>query len=523
MINDGSNSRSFRVGKREVGGSAPVFIVAELSANHGQNRDVALKTIEAAAKAGADAIKLQTYTPDTLTLRSDAPLFVVKVKNEWAGRTLHDLYAEAMTPWEWHAELFAAAHAHGLECFSTPFDHTAVAFLETLNAPCHKVASFELNDLPLVETIARTGKPMILSTGMASLADIEAALTTCRSAGNDNLALLRCVSSYPARPETMDLRSLDVLRSLGVVLGLSDHTLDPTVAIASVALGVKVIEKHFIMDRSIGGPDAFFSLDPEQFREMVRAVRSTEAALGKPRFGPSDDEKASTAFRRSLFVSSAVRKGEALTASNVRSVRPANGLHPRHLPEVLGRVATRDLDAATPLAWEMVGGRVDVPEVTLRPATRDDGPLLLSWRNDAETRAMSLVTSPVTEEQHAAFLARSIDAADRRLFVAENDERAPVGTVRLDTRPMNTQEVSLTVAPSARRRGFAGALLRAAEGEARKLGAARMTAVLRADNVPSRRAFEVAGYHGFAEDTGAKGERLIRCERRLAPYDGASA
>jgi pseudaminic acid synthase len=515
--------KSFRIGSRVVGGDAPVFIIAELSANHGQNRDVALRTIEAAAKVGADAIKLQTYTPDTLTLKSDAPLFVVKVKNEWAGRTLYDLYAEAMTPWEWHAELFAAAREHGLECFSTPFDHTAVAFLETLKAPCHKVASFELNDLPLVEAIARTGKPMILSTGMASLADIEAALSTCRSAGNDNLALLRCVSSYPARPETMDLRSLDVLRSLGVVLGLSDHTVDITVPVAAVALGVKVIEKHFIMDRSIGGPDAFFSLDPAQFREMVRAVRSTEAALGKPRFGPSDDERASTAFRRSLFVSGNVRKGETLTSANVRSVRPVNGLHPRHLPEVLGRRATRDLEAATPLAWNMIGERPEVPALTLRLATGDDGPLLLAWRNDEETRAMSLTTTPVTEEQHAAFLARSIGAADRKLFVAEEPAtKKPVGTLRLDSsehdRDRGTLEVSLTVAPGDRGRGYGQALLLACEEEARKLGAIRLVAVLRADNLPSRKAFEAAGYYGFTNEVAEGGARLVHCERRLVAF-----
>ncbi len=508
---------SFRVGQREVGGDAPVFIVAELSANHGQQRDLALRTIEAAKAAGADAIKLQTYTPDTLTLRSDAPPFVVRVKNEWAGRTLHDLYAEAMTPWEWHADLFAAAKAHGLECFSTPFDVTAVAFLETLGAPCHKVASFELNDLPLVETIARTGKPMILSTGMASLADIEAALVTCRSAGNDQLSLLRCVSSYPARPETMDLRSLDILKSLGVVVGLSDHTLDTTVAVASVALGVKIIEKHFIMDRSIGGPDAFFSLDPHQFKEMVRAVRATEAAIGKPRFGPSDDERASTAFRRSLFVSTPVKKGDVLTAANVRSVRPANGMHPRHLPEVLGRLATRDIDAATPLSWDLVGSRLEAATIKLRPATKDDANVLLEWRNDETTRAMSLTSQVVTSEEHVAFLAKALGSSERRIYIAEREGRT-IGTIRLDLHPASTFEVSLTVAPKERGKGYAHSLLREAEAEAVRLGAIRLIAVLRPENVPSRRAFEDAGYHGFVEIVTDRSARLVRCERRLAPY-----
>ena len=222
-----------RIGAREVGDGAPVYLVAELSANHGQDKAIALKTIEAAAAAGADAIKLQTYTPDTLTLNSSAPAFVVKTKNEWAGRTLHDLYKEAMTPWEWHADLKACAESLGMACFSTPFDATAVEFLEGLGVPAHKVASFELNDLPLVERMARTGKPMIISTGMASLADIEAAVQVCREAGNEQLVLLRCVSAYPAKPESMALSSYAILKGFGTIVGLSDHTRDHTVAIAS--------------------------------------------------------------------------------------------------------------------------------------------------------------------------------------------------------------------------------------------------------------------------------------------------
>lgn len=508
--------RTFKIGNRWIGGETPVFIVAELSANHAQRRDVALRTIDAAADAGADAIKLQTYTPDTLTLRSDAPPFVVRSKNEWAGRTLHDLYAEAMTPWEWHRDLFEAARARGLECFSTPFDPTAVAFLETLGAPCHKVASFEIVDLPLVDAIARTGKPVILSSGMASLADIEAALATCRQAGNDDLALLRCVSSYPARPETMGLRSMDVLRSLDVVLGLSDHTRDATVAIASVALGAKVIEKHFIVDRGVGGPDAFFSLEPDEFRAMVQAVRSTEAALGRPRFGPSEDEQASTAFRRSLFVSEPVRRGETFTSKNVRSVRPAHGLHPRHLPTVLGRVATCDIDAATPLAWEMVGPARETTSVSLRRATQADAGLLLEWRNDPLTRSMSITSDEVPPEQHRAYISRSLDARDRWLFVAEHDGR-PVGTGRLDREAPGTLEVSITVAPSERGKGHAVAILRALEAEAQRMRELQLVARLRPENVVSRRAFEAAGYQSFVRDDSAE-VALLRCERRVAPY-----
>lgn len=511
--------KTFKIGDREIGGDAPVFIVAELSANHGHRKDIALRTIDAAAECGADAIKLQTYTPETITLNSSAPPFVVKSKNEWSGRTLHDLYAEAMTPWEWHAELIAHANARGLACFSTPFDPTAVAFLETLGVPCHKVASFELNDLPLVETIARTGKPMILSTGMATLPEIEAAIMTCREAGNDQLAVLRCVSSYPARPETMDLSSYEVLRGLDVVLGLSDHTRDDTVAIASVALGAKLIEKHFILDRSVGGPDAFFSLEPSELKELVRAVRSASAAMGRPRFGPGEDEVANTAFRRSLFVTATVKRGETLTASNVRSVRPSHGLHPRHLGDVLGKVATRDLEAATPLAWDMVGPERAAPAVTLRHAHADDAAMLLGWRNDPQTRESSISNEPVTMQQHEAFLARSLAASDRWLFVGEAGK--PIGTVRLDADGVAAMEVSLTVAPDERGKGYSVALLRAVEAEAANRGAVRLVAVLRPENVQSRRAFEAAGYHGFvAHERG--GIALVKCERRIAPYRGKS-
>lgn len=505
---------SFTIGPHTIGGDAPVFLIAELSANHGQDKDVALRTIEAAARAGAHAIKLQTYTPDTLTLASDAPPFVVRTANAWAGRTLHDLYREAMTPWAWHAELKACAEALGLVLFSTPFDPTAVQYLEALGVPCHKIASFELNDLPLVEHVARTGKPMILSTGMASLGDIEAALAVCRGAGNDRLALLRCVSSYPARPEAMDLASYAVLAGFGAVVGLSDHTRDHTVAVASVALGAKLIEKHFILRRDVGGPDAFFSLEPDEFAAMARAVRDAERALGRPRFGPGPDELASTAFRRSLFVARDVRAGQVLTADDVRSVRPSAGLHPRHLPAVLGRVAARDVAAATPLAWDMVGAPPP-PRVALRPATVDDAARLLAWRNDPETRARSLDGEVVAPAAHEAWLARALASPTRAVLVAE-EGGAPVGTVRLDDGAHGALEVSLTVAPEARGRGLGAALLRAAEDAARARGGVRLTATIKHDNAASILAFKRAGYYAFAEAAGRPG--LLVCERRLVPY-----
>jgi len=506
----------FEIAGKRVGDGAPVYFIAELSANHGQSLDKALQTVEAAAKAGADAIKLQTYTPDTLTLKSDAPPFVVKTKNAWAGRTLHDLYQEAMTPWEWHPTLVEAAARHGLACFSTPFDATATHFLESLHVPAYKIASFELTDLPLVETVARRGKPVIMSTGMASLADIEAALRTCLAAGNSRIAVLRCVSAYPADPASMDLRSLELLRQLGVVLGLSDHTRDNVAALTAVSLGARLIEKHFIVDRSWGGPDSFFSLQPDEFRRLVDDVRTCEAALGKPRFGPSVEELGSLAFRRSLFVARDVAAGEVLTCDNVRSVRPSVGLAPKHLPDVLGRVAARALKAAEPLRWDMIGERPARPELTLRPAVQADAGLLLRWRNDPETRASSHTTGVVTEAEHARWLEQSLASPARRLVIAQA-EGCPVGQLRLDLEAGALAEVSITVAPDARGRGLAAAMLNALAEPALAAGLTTLRAEINTGNARSLSAFKRAGYHGFAT-VQRGGVALWVCERRLAPY-----
>lgn len=506
----------FEIEGKRIGDDAPVYFIAELSANHGQSLEKALRAVESAAKAGADAIKLQTYTPDTLTLKSDAPPFVVKTSNAWAGRTLHDLYAEAMTPWEWHGALMDAAKSFGLACFSTPFDATATHFLAALQVPAYKVASFEVTDLPLVETVARRGKPVIMSSGMASLAEIEAAIDTCRSAGNTQLALLRCVSAYPADPKSMDLRSLDLLRHLGVVLGLSDHTRDNVAALTAVSLGAKLIEKHFIVDRSWGGPDAFFSLEPDEFRRLVADVRTCESALGRPRFGPSREELGSLAFRRSLFVARDVPAGKVLTCDDVRSVRPSQGLLPKHLPEVLGRVAARALKAAEPLSWSMVGGPPGDPPVRLRPASHDDSRVLLEWRNDAQTREASWSTAPVAVAEHAAWIERTLASSSRRLLIAEVDGR-PVGQVRLDLDGDGLAEISLTVAPEVRGKSLAAPMLRAADAVALSWGITSLRAQIKASNERSLRAFKAAGYYGFATVQRAEGPTWI-CERRVAPY-----
>jgi len=301
-------------------------------------------------------VKLQTYTPDTLTIVSDKPFFRIGAGTAWAGRTLHDLYSEAATPWEWHEPLQRAARDLRLDLFSSPFDDSAVDFLERLDMPAYKIASFELVDHALIRRAARTEKPLILSTGMATEAEIDEAVTAAREGGARSLALLKCVSAYPSPPEHMNLRTIPHLAGrFGVPVGLSDHTLEPAVPVAAVALGACIIEKHRTLDRRAGGPDAGFSLEPAEFRAMVRSVRVAERALGTVRYGTTAAETASTVFRRSLFVVRDVEAGTILTAADVRAIRPGYGLPPKHLAEVLGRPAARDLERGTPLDWADVG------------------------------------------------------------------------------------------------------------------------------------------------------------------------
>jgi pseudaminic acid synthase len=332
-----------------------VTIIAELSANHAGSIDNALKTIQAAAEVGADAIKLQTYRADTITLDSEKEDFVVRGGTLWDGRKLYDLYEEAHTPWEWHAELFAEAAKHGLACFSSPFDRSAVDFLEQFDPPAMKIASFEITDVNLIEYAASKGRQMIMSTGIAAAEDIELALQTCRKVGNEDIVLLQCTSSYPAPIETANLNTmLDMARKYHVQVGLSDHTLGITAPVVATALGACMIEKHFILDRSLGGPDADFSLEPDQFEAMVNAVREAESALGEVNYDLTDRKRNSRHFSRSLFVAKDLSKGDVFTEENLRSVRPGTGLHPKHLHEILGKRSNRDLEAGTAMSLEFV-------------------------------------------------------------------------------------------------------------------------------------------------------------------------
>jgi pseudaminic acid synthase len=346
---------NFKIGERLIGQDQPVYVVAEISANHNQNFEQAVRLIHAAKEVGADAVKLQTYTPDTITIRSDREYFHIGGGTLWDGRTLYDLYGEAHTPWEWQPKLKQVAGDLGLDLFSSPFDSTAVDFLEGMGVPAHKLASCEVVDIGLIQKMAGTGKPLIISTGMATGEEIEEALSAARDAGCTQIALLKCTAAYPALPDEMNLRTIPAMaQRFQVLVGLSDHTMGIAVPVAAVALGACILEKHITLSRSLPGPDSAFSLEPEEFKSMVEAVRIAEKALGEAQFGPSAHEQSTRVFRRSLFIVEDVKQGQALTSENVRSIRPGHGLHTRHLPEVIGKRAARNIERGTPMSWDLI-------------------------------------------------------------------------------------------------------------------------------------------------------------------------
>ncbi|MFT5860018.1 MAG: pseudaminic acid synthase [Flavobacteriaceae bacterium] len=332
----------FKIGDYEIGETSPCFIIAELSANHNGDIDIAIETIRAAKRAGADAIKLQTYTADTITLNSRKDDFKIGSGTIWDGRYLHDLYKEAYTPWEWHKQLFDVAKEEGLVTFSSPFDHSAVDFLEKLDVPAYKIASFEITDIALIEYVASKGKPVIISTGIAEYADIELAIEACKRVGNDTVALLKCTSSYPAPIDQANMIMIQKMATdFNVITGLSDHTLGDTVAMVAVSLGAKIIEKHIILDKSIGGPDASFSLDEAEFKNMVDAVRRAESAIGVTSYSLTEKQRSGANFKRSLYISREMKIGDTATHDNIRSVRPGYSLHPKFLKDIIGKRALK--------------------------------------------------------------------------------------------------------------------------------------------------------------------------------------
>ena len=348
-------NREIIIGNRLISESSPTFIIAEMSANHLKDYDRAVAIIHAASKAGADAIKLQTYTPDTITLDCDDVYFQTRQGTIWDGTTLHKLYESAYTPWEWQPKLKEVAENLGLIFFSSPFDLTSIDFLEEMNVPAYKVASFEINDIPFIRKIARTGKPIIMSTGIAYMSDIELALRTCREEGNENVILLKCSSAYPSPYEDINLKMIPSMKeTFDCLTGLSDHTLGSAVAGAGVALGAKVVEKHLTLKREDGGPDAAFSMEPEEFKEMVDNIRIIEKALGKVTYDLTAKQKGSREWSRSLFIAQDMKAGDVFTPENLRSVRPSYGLHTMHYEELLGKKISRDAKLGTPMSWELV-------------------------------------------------------------------------------------------------------------------------------------------------------------------------
>ena len=346
-------NREILIGNKKITSESPAFLIAEMSGNHNQDLGRALAIIEAAKESGADAIKLQTYTADTITMDCRNQYFATQKGSLWEGRTLYDLYQEAHTPWEWHEKLFQKAEECGLICFSSPFDKTAVDFLEKLNAPAYKIASYEINDIPLIRRAAQTGKPLIMSTGIASLSDIELALRACREEGNQDVILLKCTSAYPAPYSEMNLRVIPhMAETFQCITGLSDHSYGTEVAVASAALGAKVVEKHLTLSRKDGGVDSDFSIEPEEFALMAKQIRNVEAALGTVTYKLTEKQKESKRYSRSLFAAEDIREGGTFSESNIRSVRPGDGIPPRYLDDILGKQAKRSISKGMPLKWE---------------------------------------------------------------------------------------------------------------------------------------------------------------------------
>ncbi|WP_062109472.1 pseudaminic acid synthase [Bacillus niameyensis] len=347
---------TIQIGNYSIGSNNKPFIIAEMSGNHNRSLERALEIVEAAAKAGAHGLKLQTYTPETMTLNLDSGDFYVgDPENPWTGKNLFELYDEAHTPWEWHQAIFDKCKELGMVPFSTPFDETAVDFLETLNVSCYKIASFENNDLPLIRKAASTGKPLIISTGMASLAELDETVKTARKAGCKDLVLLKCTSTYPAEPTNSNIATIPHMKELfGCEVGLSDHTLGVGVAVASVAMGATVIEKHLTLSRAEGGVDAAFSLEPEEFRSLVSETEKAWHSIGEISYGPTEKETQSLQYRRSLYITEEMKRGDVLTKDNIRAIRPGNGLPPKYIDIILGKKIKKDVEKGTPVSWDLL-------------------------------------------------------------------------------------------------------------------------------------------------------------------------
>jgi N-acetylneuraminate synthase len=503
------NGPAIRIADRTIGRDHRPYVIAEMSANHGGDIDRARRIIELAAACGADAVKLQAYKADSLTLDCDGPGFVIEADTPWKGRRLHALYQDSATPYEWLPELFADARECGIAAFVSPFDVEAVALLASLDAPAYKIASFEAVDLEMIRACAATGKPMIISVGLCSEEEIEDALAAARGAGAREIALLKCTSAYPARPEEANLVTIPaMIERFQVPVGLSDHSLGAAVAISAVALGATLIEKHFIDAREPATADSSFSAVPEELEALVKGVETAFEARGRPWYGPVERERSSLTFRRSLYAVDDIPAGEPLTRDNVRSIRPGLGLAPRYLPQILGRAVRAEVARGTPLDWEMVAGPEDRSPgkrgdaLALRDSRRDDDEarLVMAWRNDELTRSASFNTDLLRwPDFWKGYLARQADTRLPKPQVLE-DDGWPVAFVSFD-RPKQAHhseggniEVSIFVAPEERGRGYGLAALTMVERFLANLGYRRIVALVKPDNAPSIRLFRRAGY-----------------------------
>lgn len=446
----------FRIGNRIIGEGYPAYIIAEMSGNHAGSIERAKEIIREAKRCGADCIKIQTYTPDTITMDCDNEYFQIE-QGTWNGENLYQLYGKAYTPWEWQKELKEEADRIGIDFFSTPFDKTSVDFLESIGMEFYKIASFELVDLPLIRYVAEKGKPIILSTGMSELAEIQEAADTIRATGNHQFAFLRCASAYPAISDEMNLATMvDMSERFNVPVGLSDHSMGGLAAVTAVAMGASIIEKHFCLSRDIENPDSSFSMEPEEFEKMVNEIRQAEKAMGRVSYGVTKQEKSNHIFRKSIFVTKDVKEGETFTEENVRVIRPGYGLHPREFENVLGKEALCDVGRGMPLKASYVKDYLE-----LRPAAMQHCELVFGWSNDSETRKWSFSTESIPWETHEKWYKESLERKDRELLICYR-MGIPVGQLRLDVSGENAV-LSYSIAKAYRNRGYGAELLRVGE------------------------------------------------------------
>lgn len=482
--------RQIKIKDRMIGEGYPAYIIAEMSANHSGSIERAKEIIREAKRCGADCVKIQTYTPDTITMDCDNEYFQIE-QGAWNGENLYQLYGKAYTPWEWQKELKEEADRVGIDFFSTPFDFTSVDFLEEIGVEFYKIASFELVDIPLIKYVAEKGKPIIISTGMSSFAEIQEATETIRAAGGKEFALLRCASAYPAISDEMNLATMiDMRDKFQVPVGLSDHSMGSVAAVTAVAMGASIIEKHFCLSRDIENPDSFFSMEPEEFSQMVQDIRQAEKAKGIVSYGVTNQEKSNHIFRKSIFVTENIKAGECLTPGNVRVIRPGFGLHPREYEHVLGKVVLEDIGRGMPLDAKAVEGYL-----TLKPAGAEDCELIFAWANDPETRKQSFTTEAIPWETHKKWYADCLQREDRKLFICYHGE-TPIGQFRIDVDSQREVTISYSIAKGYRGRGYGVEMIREGQRLIEKILPQIRTvrAEVKMGNEPSRKMLQKNGY-----------------------------